>query len=164
MLRKKDSTSFANKFQGIEPVYKLFWRYKETQLGGLGWDKGRFKSVHSYKCNYSIYLASFTLVRYVKVLRVWKLSEFKITGLYVRKAVQRKTVTHQFLIWWKSCIPYCLYWHPSKKFMPKKYFTSKYFLEVLRTNLFSMINHVLLVLTFGLVIIYPWKCWNRITL
>ena len=47
-MRKKDSTFSPNKFQGIEPVYmvmmfwensKLFWRYKKTQLGGLGGSK-----------------------------------------------------------------------------------------------------------------------------
>ena len=40
-------------------------------------------------------------------------------------------------------------------------FASKYFLEVFRTNPPSLINHVLPSLIFGLVIIYPWKCWNR---
>ena len=91
----------------------------------------------------------------IKFFRIRKLSEFKITAVYSRKAVHRKTSTRQFLIWWKNCIPYCLYWHPSKssclaeiyvstdkiysnKEMMKKDFASKYFFEVnvvlIRTN------------------------------
>ena len=95
----------------------LFWEYKKAQLGALGWDKVRFKFIHFYIC--TILHFSFTLLpslsyATIKFLRLRKLNEFKVTGVYSRKAVHRKTTTRQFLIWWKSCISYCLYWQPSK--------------------------------------------------
>ena len=101
----------ANKFHGIQPVCFRFWaqvskyqenskpfsRYKETQLGELGWDKRRFSTIVStiYKYNYFIHLASFTLVR---CDNVFESKEAVMTGVYSRKAVQRKTATRQFLI------------------------------------------------------------------
>ena len=121
----------ANKFQGIEPVCmlqilgtensKLFWRYKETQLGWLGWDKGRFKLLHFTNTTISFTLPPSLHYVTIKFLSVRKLCEFKITGAYSTKAVQTKTATRQFLIWWKSYMLYCLYWHLSKKFMPRKW-------------------------------------------
>ena len=125
---------------------RLFWRYKETQLGGLGWDKVRFTA--------NVTTISFTLPHSsqyatIRFLRVRKLCEFKITGVYSRKAVQRKTATRQFLIRLKSYIILIAYivTHQKSSCRGSKMWTkdiaAKYFLEVLRTNSPSVINHVL---------------------
>ena len=83
-MRKEDSASpwatnfreyslyasdFGHKMLKYEENSKLFWRYKETQRGGLEWDKGRFTTIVTtiYKCNCFIHLAYFRLVRYNKV-------------------------------------------------------------------------------------------------
>ena len=64
----------ANKFQGIEPVCmlqilgtensKLFWRYKETQLGGLGGTKeGLSYYILQMQLFHSPCLLHFTMLR-----------------------------------------------------------------------------------------------------
>ena len=125
--------------------------YKNTQLGSLGWDKVMFKVLYFTNSNISFTLPPWLKYTMIKFLRVRKLNEFRITGVYSRKAMHRKTSTRQFLIWWKSCICYCLYIltpikkvHAFQKAMPvliafvpmhyeemlKKDFNLKYFLEV----------------------------------
>ena len=97
----------------------MFWGYKKAQFGMLGWDKVRFKVLHFlrfYNFTFFIHPASFTLVRYDKVLESKKVTWIQDDWSISRKAVHRQTATRYFVIWWKSCIPYCLYWqHPSKK-------------------------------------------------
>ena len=60
--------------------------------GGLGWNKGRFKVLHFTNTDISFTLPLSLLYAMMKFLRVRKLSEFKM------KAMQRKTLTQQFLI------------------------------------------------------------------
>ena len=115
---------------------KLFWRYIETQIGELGWEKGRFKLLHFTNTTISFTLHPSLLYATIKFLREMKLSAFQLTGVCSRKAnenLQIKTATRQFLIWRKSYIPYYLYWHPSKKFHTEEV---KYWRRVLPWNTF----------------------------
>ena len=104
-----------------------FWRHKKKQKGstwGQGPVKGMLKVLHFINTNISFILHRSLNYGTINFSRVRKLSEFKITGVYSRKAVQKKTNTQQFLIWLRSCIPYCLYCHPSRKFMSfRNYFS-----------------------------------------
>ena len=57
-----------------------------------------FKVLHFTNTNISFILHPSVKYGTINFSRVRKLSEFKITGVYSRKAVQRNTGTQQFLI------------------------------------------------------------------
>ena len=62
---------------------------REDQLGG----RRERKILHFTNTNISFTLPLSLWYAMINILRVRKLSKFKITGVYSRKAVQRKTAT-----------------------------------------------------------------------
>ena len=144
----------------------------------LGCYKGRFKVLHFTNTNISFTLPPSLQYATIQFSRVRKLSEFKITGVYSRKAVQRKTRKNEKVMT-KKLYSLLLLMTPIKKVhalqkfmlvsitfvaitheeMLKKDFVPKYFFPVkavaIRTNPPSMINHMLPTLFLELVIIYP---------
>ena len=118
------------------------------------------------KYNHFIHLASSTLVRGDKVFESKEATWIQNNWIIFEKGSAEKNCHLSVSDMMKSYIPYCLYWHQSKKFMPTKWNADEgYCLEILSLGLknklpFSMLPS----LFFELVIIYPWKCWNRRTL
>ena len=58
----------------------------------------RFKFLHFTNTDFSFALPTSRYYAMIRFLRVRKLNEVKITEVYLRKAVYRKTATRQFLI------------------------------------------------------------------
>ena len=124
-------------------------------------------------------------------MRLRKLNEFKVTGVY-RKAVHRKTTTQQFVIWWKSdmmkkmkfLIAY-IDTHQKRSYLSEicvsvdnicsnklwRNAEERFCLEIVswghcsgnKNKPPSMINHMLPSLFLELGINYPQKPWNRRT-
>ena len=73
-------------------------KYKKGSTWGQGWVKGMLKVLHFTNTNISFILHPSLNYGTIKLLGMRKLSELKITGVYSRKAVQKKTDTQQSLI------------------------------------------------------------------
>ena len=152
----------------------------------MGWDKVRFKVfTRLYNFTFFIHPASFTLVRYDKVLEIKEVKWIQDNWSIFEKSITQKNCHTAVCDMMKKLYSLLLILTPIKKvhafqkFMPmlitfvainyeemlKKDFALKYFLEVnvvvIRTNPPSIINNMLPSLFLELVIVYPWKCWNR---
>lgn len=65
---------------------KPFWRYSKYLLWWLGWDKGTFKVIYFSNINILFTLLPKLWYHAMKVLRIRKVSKFKIRGMFLRTA------------------------------------------------------------------------------
>ena len=109
VVGNKVSTSWPNKFQGIEPVYVLqilgtsvkksgkllscSGDTKKLNLGDWEQDKGRFKVLSFTKTNIPFTLPPSLQHADIKFLTVRKSSEFKITGVYGKSSAEKNCHT-----------------------------------------------------------------------